>query len=434
MSIRLSSSTGVAWYGPTLHLGGYGNATRAYLRTLLRLGLPVRAVSISGDHSALVDDGSIDVVRALEHGDAGHRPIEIVHFDPGVCGTLGSLMPAARVCATVFETMSIPPSWVRPLLDVDAVWVPTEFHRETYARAGIPRDKIAVVPFAIDTDFFSARAPAQNERFRFVYASVWHPRKGVDVLLRAFIEEFSVDEPVELIVQASIPDKSGKEAQLEALARVEATIGAAVTSGGKRRVEIRTTPLKHSELPELYASSDLYISTDRNNIWTLPCPESLSMGRPCATTDYARATGWLADDNPLLIRCNEELADSDDELLRLRPIYAGQKWATYSPSEVRRVMRWAFSHPADLAALARSGREYVLKTHSIDAVAGALERAIERLPLRHRVRVKPAVARALRIDATQPPNTKPVFLVEALKPALTSLRGVVNGLRGRGEG
>lgn len=382
-------ASGVVWYGPVLHVGGYGNATRAYLKALTRLGLRTQAVNINLDHTPLLDPGAVELVRALMNVDAGARPIEIIHGEPTAYPRLGTPLPAARIGATVFETMSIPADWVAPLNGMDAVWVPTEFHRRTFSEAGVEPSKIRVVPFAIDTDFFAPRPRPAGGPFRFLYASIWDFRKGIDLLARAFVQEFQRGEDVELVIQTSIPELHGDDAQHEALARLRDAIGEEV--GGTPRIDIRTRTLSQPELRDLYATCDLYISTDRNNIWTLPCIEVLSMGRPCATTDYARATSFLDDDNPLLIRCSDHLLETDPELARLRPLYRGQRWADFTLDEVRRAMRFAYNEREGLSELTERGRAYVLDHHSVAAVSRPLSRALDTTPRRAHVRMERVV-------------------------------------------
>lgn len=43
---------------------------------------------------------------------------------------------------TMFETNSIPISWVEPLNAMDEVWVPSDFNVKTFARAGVDPAKI----------------------------------------------------------------------------------------------------------------------------------------------------------------------------------------------------------------------------------------------------------------------------------------------------
>ena len=51
----------------------------------------------------------------------------------------------------MYETDSVPADWVARCEQMDEVWVPTEFHRETFAAAGVPAHKLVVVGEPVDT-------------------------------------------------------------------------------------------------------------------------------------------------------------------------------------------------------------------------------------------------------------------------------------------
>ena len=159
---------------------------------------------------------------------------------------------AYAVGRTMYETDSVPADWVARCEQMDEVWVPTEFHRESFAAAGVPAHKLVVVGEPVDTAFFDpathaplpmpaggggpwalehvggepivydvqegllaasvSAAGAVSEAggaaggtagngaggaggggrpFRFLSVFKWEQRKGWDLLLRAYWAEFS---------------------------------------------------------------------------------------------------------------------------------------------------------------------------------------------------------------------------------------------------
>src|SRR5580704_19147918 len=78
-----------------------------------------------------------------------------------------------RVGRAAFGTDRIPDGWAERCNDVDELWAPSEFHRETFAVSGVERSKIRVVPYAVDSDVFCPRRaslqlpgiPAKSFRF-----------------------------------------------------------------------------------------------------------------------------------------------------------------------------------------------------------------------------------------------------------------------------
>src|SRR5205085_3024833 len=78
---------------------------------------------------------------------------------------------------TMFETDSIPASWLPALERVDAVYVPSRFNAETFASAGVPEHKLRVLPPPIDLRLFdpARAAPLARPRGarRFCFLSVF---------------------------------------------------------------------------------------------------------------------------------------------------------------------------------------------------------------------------------------------------------------------
>lgn len=91
---------------------------------------------------------------------------------------------------------------------VDELWVPTPWHQDIYAAHGITKNKIAVIPEAVDTTFFQPRKRRHRipgVKFRFVSVFKWEHRKGFDALLQAYWEEFKEISPhVELVCMYSV--------------------------------------------------------------------------------------------------------------------------------------------------------------------------------------------------------------------------------------
>lgn len=80
--------------------------------------------------------------------------------------------------------------------------MPIEFNRRTFAQAGVEPRKLIVIPPCLDVRDFE---PVEEEQIRalpasfegkFVFLSIfdWTYRKGWDLLLRAFLEEFEGQE------------------------------------------------------------------------------------------------------------------------------------------------------------------------------------------------------------------------------------------------
>lgn len=374
--------TGIVWAGPIFDPAGYGSVSRNFLRGLAGLGVPLKAVNLVGeDHSGLLPEAVNAQLRALLDGDAGKHPVEIMHSEPGNFAHIRNVdFPAARIGCTIFETDRIPNYWVKPCNTMDQIWVPSRFNRETFASSGVARRKIRVIPYSVDTDFYrpiSERFEVKGRKsFAFLYVSFWDWRKGFDLLLSAYICEFTKRDDVMLVIRTNDPDpRSTKSAdELRQLLLASAGIGEAAIEDLPHIVLI-TEPLTQQELRKLYNSCDLYISTDRANGWGMPCMEAMAMGKAAATIDWSGSTEFMNAANSLLIRPTGRLIPVDQRLVAHRPIYSGHLWAEVTVEEVCRVMRYAFKNRDELQAIAKRGFTDIRENYSLLAGASRVHRA-----------------------------------------------------------
>lgn len=143
-----------------------------------------------------------------------------------------------------------------------------------YARSlGLPEERIALAPNAIDASVFTGadRAPA-GERCTFLYAGRLDPEKGLDVLLEAFREV-----PGELLVAGTGPE----EERLRARA-----------SDGVRFLG----PLGRDELAEVYARADVFVLPSRSEPWGMVLNEAAAAGLALVATDGVGAARELVED------------------------------------------------------------------------------------------------------------------------------------------
>eukprot|EP00041_Stephanoeca_diplocostata_P020148 m.444796 g.444796 ORF g.444796 m.444796 type:complete len:214 (+) comp21489_c0_seq49:1200-1841(+) len=132
----------------------------------------------------------------------------------------------------MFETDTIPSEWVNRCNAMDEIWVPTEFHRQTFAAAGVLPTKLVVIPEPVDVDRFTPdlawpknrqkllhrltgravvgkrdvsslannhmRDPSTSTQFLSIFK--WETRKGWEILLEAYVSEFSAEDNVRLVL------------------------------------------------------------------------------------------------------------------------------------------------------------------------------------------------------------------------------------------
>ncbi len=241
---------------------------------------------------------------------------------------------------TTFETDRIPDGWLERCNAFDEIWVPSHFNLETFAAAGIPRQRLHILQEGIDTNHFRPgmeplKIPG-TRGFNFLSVFDWQMRKGYDVLLRAYCAEFGPDEDVSLILKVSTVNQP--HVQLVDLVSyfIERTLNMKLEH--MPNIVLMTGMLSHARFPQLYASADALVLPTRGEGWGRPYMEALACGRPVIATNWGGQLDFLNDGNADLIELEglqSTGADIDIE------VFAGHRWAAPSVDHLRQLMRRA---------------------------------------------------------------------------------------------
>jgi glycosyltransferase involved in cell wall biosynthesis len=367
---------GVMWAAPLYNFSGFADEARNFITSVVGAGVPVRALSMTGESAALIEslDASVlAALRAAEGAPIEAHPILVEHL-PGsyVRSTVG---PCRLVARTMFESSSLPPAWVANLNAMDEIWVPSEFNVETFQRAGVTAP-IFIVPGGVDTDAFRpGREPLAVPGLRgTVFLSVfeWIYRKGWDILLTAWADAFGPADDVSLLLRCSgIGDRDGSGAG------VDERIDAFLSTLGRSRAD--TAPIvcladAVADMPGLYATADVYVGPTRGEGWGRPFLEAMSCGLPVIATRWGGNLAFMDDDNSLLLDIyGLEDAGAGNEL----EVFRGQMWARPAVDHLVELLRRAASDPVATRDIGRRARADVEQRwtwkHASDTVVARLD-------------------------------------------------------------
>ncbi len=370
------------WCAPFLNHSGYGEEARGFLRGLSELGWHVVARSVGEASTSAVaslrqPEGS-QLRRALEESPVG--PVTAVFHVPGYA--VGPVTGAARTIArTMFETDSLPRSWVERLNCMDEVWVPSSFNVETFCEAGVDVP-IRVVPGGVDTDLWRPGLPAlrvpgaRGTVFLSVFA--WSYRKAVDVLLRAWAEAFGPDDPVSLVLRCDpLPAAAGRRAE-----KPEALLAQELDRLGLDRTTIAPivvlgSPLSPGDMPRLMAAADVFVGVSRGEGWGRPLLEAMACGLPAIGTRWSGNLEFMTDENSLLVDV-EHLVEID-ERMEVEHFW-GMRWAEPSAEHLSELLRRS-ANDADLRyRLGSRARADVVERWGWDRAAAVADARLSRCP------------------------------------------------------
>lgn len=110
------------------------------------------------------------------------------------------------IFANKWEFYSLPSKWIEIINNIIVqVWVPSLYVKESYISSGIDKKIIKVISPGVNTTIFNPEAkPVEietNKAFKFLFIGKFIDRKGINILLEAYSEEFDENDNVCLIIK-----------------------------------------------------------------------------------------------------------------------------------------------------------------------------------------------------------------------------------------
>ncbi|OXM14330.1 glycosyltransferase [Paenibacillus herberti] len=368
--MKNSKLKSVVWRGPMERFGGLGNASREYVRALRRAGMGV----------------STGAPRRLT-GSNG-RQLLVYHFPPNTLDPNKARRRYAKVVLnTVWETTKIPSQWKRAINRYDAVIVPSRHNVKVMRDSGVTVP-LYRVPHGVNTSRFHpgnspAALPGSAGCFVFLSVFSFQHRKNPEALLRAYLEEFSEQDRVLLVIKTSgWKETGGAEAVRRSIARYRASLR---LPHRPAPIHIITGNISERQLRGLYTAADAFVLPTRGEGVGMPFMEALASGIPVIATRWGGQSDFLTDGNSFavpyrLCKPSEKMTGNRAIARSFRGLFAqeGQLWAEADINGLKRQMRAASGDRGLCRQKGRRGREDML-AHSWTAAGRILRRTLERI-------------------------------------------------------
>ncbi|KAA0034642.1 group 1 family glycosyltransferase [Cucumis melo var. makuwa] len=402
----------VLWMAPFLSGGGYSSEAWSYILALRHHITNPGFRLVIRQHGDLesVDfwEGLPESVRnlAIELHRTRCRMNETVvicHSEPGAWNpplfeTLPCPPGAYRkfksvIGRTMFETDRVTQEHVNRCNVMDYVWVPSEFHVSTFVESGVDPSKIVKVVQPVDVNFFDPlkykpfslesvgtlvlggnnfEEVRLVEKKRFVFLSIfkWEFRKGWDLLLEAYLKEFSKKDEVGLFLLTN-PYHTESDFGNKILDFVENS-DLQMPLSGWAPVYVVDIHIPQTDLPRVYKAADAFVLPSRGEGWGRPLVEAMAMSLPVIATNWSGPTEFLTDENsyPLPVERMSEVKEEP---------FKGHMWAEPSISKLQVLMREVTINVEEAKDKGRRAREDMINRFSPDIVADIVHRQIENI-------------------------------------------------------
>jgi glycosyltransferase involved in cell wall biosynthesis len=265
------------------------------------------------------------------------------------------------------------------------VCVPSLHNKKAMRNSGI-RVPIYIVPHGVHATMFTPRKktiPSRKTNAKFTFLSVFgfQHRKNPEALLRAYWEEFSAHDNVQLIIKTN--GYSSYENGKWIVNRIRAYKASLNLRKTTAPIQIITSHISTKSLRSLYAKAHAFVLPTRGEGVGLPFLESMASGVPVITTGWGGQMDFLSRKNSFLVsyqlqRPVMSMNQRSSIAHSFRHLFSekGQLWAEPNRRSLRQQMRVAYENPHLCMIKGQQARRDALK-QSWSRAGYSLKKAIE---------------------------------------------------------
>ncbi len=359
-------SFGIVWHSIANIPIGYSISSRFIIKELENNRIDVRYKYIYGKDTVfplsepLASDA---IVYSIQSKPMKNYPIQISYSQGDL---FYKNFGKYKIGFTMLEANGLPKDWVEQCNRMNEVWVPSNFNKETFRDAGV-RVPIYVMPLGIDIDHFNPHIIPKRLTDKYVFLSIfeWSERKGQELLIKAFREEFSKSDDAVLILKIFNPDiRNNIELEL-------AKIG---VDKEEENIIIINADIPYYQLAALYRGADCFVLPTRGEGWGMPIMEAMACQVPVIATEWSAHLDFFNENfgYPLKIK---GLVPA----ITKSPYYKGLIWAEPDYEHLRYLMRYVLEHREEAENKAKLASEFILQNYSWDKVITKMIRRLEEI-------------------------------------------------------
>ena len=361
----------IAWHGDQSPLHSLSIVNREICRRLIERG---HEVTLAEQNSGLENSSTCPLSPTLSDrlnvSLTGPADIHICHRWPPV---MNAPPDGHWVWIQPWEYGSLPVAWFTTAYDLlDEIWAPTRHVQQSFLKAGIPRERVPVIPYGIADVYFETHPhfPLQTQRrFRFLYCGGTIHRKGFDQLLSAYGQTFRRTDDVCLVVKdmGAKSFYSGHTSQ-DLIAQFRENPMAP-------EVEYLDDELSPEEMSGLYANCSCLVHTYRAEGFAMPIAEAMARGLPVIVTGAGAALDFCSDETAYLISAHivEGSVNAVSDIATLGP----PSWAEIDPDSLRRLLRQVFENISATSKRATRGAALIREKFNWEQVVDQIENRLE---------------------------------------------------------
>ncbi len=288
--------TRILYIAPVKDFSGYAAAARGYINALQRAGADLVVRAIRYDRA---DAGTEYTPTAIEK-ELLLKPLDdidvvIQHTTPN------ELRPVAgkvNIAVVAWETDRIPEYWARKLNQFDAVITFCETSVQAFKDSGVTVP-VSKIPHTFDIPSYTLDGVSKiaspsdptffDGRFVFYNISQLSTKKGIDLLLRAYLTEFhGADKDKVILILKTYIDMSNRNTERDRIKNFVAGVksGLRLSPDGYPPLMVISNTLSEEQIKKIHCTGDAYVCSSRAEGWCIPAFEALAYGKKLITTTW----------------------------------------------------------------------------------------------------------------------------------------------------
>ena len=347
---------------------GFAEGNRILLRILDQAGYRVRILARdTADKQLVLNSREIQYIASFEKN-------KLKSNDIYICNFVGSSIrhnPDFRIniARTTFETDRIPSSWVTELNKFEEVWIQSTFNLNTFTSSGVTVP-LRFIPNFFDLHMYDVKSQKLSlpipDGYTFLSVFDLQERKGYDILLHAFLQEFSFQDKVALVIKIRNSDNINKLHEI-----IE---NHPKPKKERPKIYIIDQMLSTQELLSLYKACDAFVLPTHGEGWGRPFFEAMLLEMPVIGTNWSGHTEFMNERNSFLIQVERFTHIQNSDF----PLFNGHYWAQPSVADLQRKMRYVYSHPEAAKEIGQKARSDLLKNYNLGEIAERVKKEINK--------------------------------------------------------
>lgn len=337
----------IIWKGPVMNPTGISTAGRETVKALDNLGVKVQCADIFTDE--------FPDAKGMEKF---NKPINAV----GAC-TVFDTYPTEydggygkRIARVVHEGTRIPVQWTPIINKMHKVAVPSNATRNLLRWNGV-QVPIKVIPYGVNELYYPDNSENVKSEFVFLSVNSWtgelDDRKGTDILVKAFHEEFKNEPNVKLWVKVStFWQVRPKDYYAKQILKI---VGEQTD-----QILVNEDYLPEDRIADLYRMADCFVSPTKGEAFGMTILNAMASGLPVVVTKDRNAGHLDFCPKGAVVWINPSgMAQADK-----RFFVEGNMQPVIELGEVRRALREAYDKKVELRKLARSKAKELSEEYS----------------------------------------------------------------------